>query len=126
MPSRPRVALMENRPAVQHRSRTCSVYCIARARPWGCDSSEAEDYSDEDTCSRSDEEEESSTGTPSFAQFSVYGTALMCKQREEDSMIVTDFKGTASLCQEDETITTDNRSRSHDYVDELEHGIDQC
>lgn len=89
-----------------------------------CDSSEAEDYSDED--SRSDEEEESSTGTPSFAQFSVYGTALMCKQREEDSMIVTDFKGTASLCQEDETITTDNRSRSLDYLDELEHGVDQC
>lgn len=89
-----------------------------------CNSSEAEEYSDED--SSSDEVEESSTGTPSFAQFSVYGTALMCKQREEDSMIVTDFKGTASLCQEDETITTDNRSRSHDYVDELEHGIDQC
>ena len=89
-----------------------------------CDSSDAEDYSDED--SRSDEEEESSTGTPSFAQFSVYGTALMCKQREEDSMIVTDFKGTASLCQEDETVTTDNRSRSLDYLDELEHGVDQC
>ena len=41
-------------------------------------------------------------------------------------MIVTDFKGTASLCQEDETITTDNRSRSLDYLDELEHGVDQC
>ena len=94
-----------------------------------CDNSEAEEYNDED--SSSDEEEESSTGTPTFAQFSVYGTALMCKQREEDSMIVTDFKGTASLCQEDETITTDNRSRSEsriglDYLDDLEDGIDPC
>jgi len=78
------------------------------------------DDSDSDSVSgrsdaSSDDEESGSHGTgssPSFAQFSVYGTTLMCTQGE-DMTIVTDLYGTAELCREDETITTDNRTPSH-------------
>lgn len=88
----------------------------------GSDGSEVDEDDDD---SSGDEEEGSSTGTPSFAQFSVYGTALMCTQREDDGTIVTDLYGTANLCREDETITTGNRTpstfrNSQGYFDEEE------
>ena len=88
----------------------------------GSDDSEVDEDDDD---SSGDEEEGSSTGTPSFAQFSVYGTYLMCTQREDDGTIVTDLYGTANLCREDETITTDNRTpstfrNSQGYFDEDE------
>ena len=80
---------------------------------------ELHDDSDSDSVSgsstNSDDEEGGSHGTgssPSFAQFSVYGTALMCTQGE-DMTIITDLYETAELCREDETITTDNRTPSH-------------
>ena len=59
----------------------------------------------------------------SFAQFSIFGTALMCKQ-EDDMTITTDLCSTALLMEDDATVTTDNRSflgqDYHGYIDEEE------
>ena len=69
-----------------------------------------ENEADESVDSSGDEEEgnsssNSSSKTSSFAQFSVYGTTLMCSQREADGMIITDTKGTAELMEEVEIAT---------------------
>ena len=72
---------------------------------------EGEENEANESADSSDVEEESnsssnsSSKTPSFAQFSVYGTALMCSQREADGMIITDKKGTAELMEEVEIAT---------------------
>ena len=76
----------------------------------GSNNERVENEADESVDSSGDEEEgnsssNSSTKTSSFAQFSVYGTALMCSQREADGMIITDKKGTAELMEEVEIAT---------------------
>lgn len=72
---------------------------------------------DENINDDTDEEEgmmaaSSAGGDGSFAQFSVYGTALMCKQGD-DMTITTDLYGTSLLMEDDATVTTDNRSLLH-------------
>jgi len=99
-------------------------------RKEGGDSVSSNDESVDDTASTdyTDEEEgifasSSEEGSGSFAQFSVYGTALMCKQ-EDDMTITTDLYSTALLMEDDATVTTDNRSflgqDYHGYIDEEE------
>mmetsp|Transcript_8160 Transcript_8160/g.22691 ORF Transcript_8160/g.22691 Transcript_8160/m.22691 type:complete len:127 (+) Transcript_8160:114-494(+) len=66
-------------------------------------------------CDSSDDEEEDhglgGDTSSSFAQFSVWGNALICSQRD-DGTIITDLRSTADLFVEDETVTTDNRTPS--------------
>ena len=108
----------------------------------GSNNERVENEADESVDSSGDEEEgnsssNSSTKTSSFAQFSVYGTALMCSQREADGMIITDKKGTAELMEEveiataaviAEQLTRDNfvvRTTDEEHGDGEGAGVDQ-
>ena len=109
----------------------------------GSNNDGVENEADESADSSDDEEEggnsssNSSSRTPSFAQFSVYGTALMCSQREADGMIITDKKGTAELMEEveiataaviAEQLTRDNfivRTPEEEHGDGEGAGVDQ-
>jgi len=95
----------------------------------GYDTLNDEDSVNVNTADYSDEEEGIISGpssveeSGSFAQFSIFGTALMCKQ-QDDMTITTDLYSTALLMEDDATVTTDNRSflgqDYHGYIDEEE------